>query len=115
MGAIRLRRAYEPPDPGDGYRVLVGRIWPRGRSKAELAIDSWRKDLAPTTALCRWFGHDPARWGEFRRRYLRELQAADLGDLLERCRAGTETLVFGAKDEHHDNALVLKRCLDHRP
>ncbi len=115
MGEIRLRRAYDPPEPGDGYRVLVDRIWPRARSRAELAIDAWRKDLAPSTRLRRWFGHDPARWAEFRKRYEVELQAADLGDLPERCRAGTVTLVFGAKDERHNNALVLKHYLDHRP
>lgn len=112
MGEIRLRRAYDPPDPADGYRVLVDRVWPRGVSKAELAIDAWRKDLAPSTDLRRWFGHEPARWQEFEARYLRELEAgADLGDLLEHCRAGTVTLVFGARDQRQNNAVVLKEYL----
>ena len=118
MGAIGLRRAYEPPGPGDGYRVLVDRIWPRGRSREELALAAWRKDLAPSPALRRWFGHDPARWEEFRTRYLRELASAEPGDLPERCRAGTVTLVYGARDAHHNHALVLQeylaRCLDQR-
>jgi uncharacterized protein YeaO (DUF488 family) len=110
VGEIRLRRAYEPAAAGDGYRVLVDRIWPRGVTKAELAIDSWRKDLAPSTALRRWFGHDPARWDEFKARYRQEIEAsgADLSDLLSHCRTGTLTLVFGAKDERHNNAVVLK-------
>ena len=116
MGELRLRRAYEPPAAGDGYRVLVDRIWPRGVTKAELAIDSWRMDLAPSTALRRWFGHDPARWDEFRARYRHEIEAsgADLSDLLAHCRTGTLTLVFGAKDELHNNAVVLKDVLTRR-
>ena len=111
MGEIRLHRAYDPSGPGDGYRVLVDRIWPRGRSKEELALDAWRKDLAPSTPLRRWFGHDPARWAEFERRYLGELEAADLGDLPSRCQAGAVTLIYGAKDERHNNAVVLKEYL----
>ena len=112
MGEIRLRRAYDPPEAGDGYRVLVDRIWPRGRTKAELAIDAWRKDLAPSTELRRWFGHDPARWEEFEQRYLQELDsAAEPGDLLDRCRVGTVTLIYGATDERHNNAVVLKEYL----
>ena len=111
MGEIRLRRAYDAPEASDGYRVLVDRIWPRGCSKDELRIDAWHKDLAPSTVLRRWFGHDPARWEEFRARYLGELRAAELGDLPERCRAGAVTLVFGAKDERHNNAVVLKQYL----
>ena len=111
MGEIRLHRAYDPPEPGDGYRVLVDRIWPRGRSKEALALDAWRKDLAPSPPLRRWFGHDPARWAEFERRYLGELATADPGDLPERCRAGTVTLVYGARDERHNHALVLREYL----
>ena len=89
VGEIRFRRAYDPPEPDDGYRVLVDRVWPRAVTKAELAIDTWLKDLAPSTGLRRWFGHDPARWEEFERRYLQELEAADLGELPNRCQAGT--------------------------
>lgn len=112
MGEIRLRRAYDPPEAGDGYRVLVDRLWRRGRTKGELALDVWRKDLAPSTGLRRWFGHDPARWPEFARRFLRELEAgADPGPLLERGRAGTVTPVYGAKDGRHDNAVVRREYL----
>ena len=116
MGEIRLRRACEPPAATDGYRVLVDRVWPRGVAKADLAIDTWRKDLAPSTELRRWFGHDPARWEGFKERYLREVEAheVEVGELLDRCRAGTVTLVFGAKDERHNNAVVLKEYLNRR-
>jgi uncharacterized protein YeaO (DUF488 family) len=83
-------------------------------TKGELAIDAWRKDLAPSTELRRWFGHDPARWGEFERRYRQELEASDLGELPSRCQAGTVTLVYGARDERHNNAVVLKEYLARR-
>ncbi|HEX6929181.1 MAG TPA: DUF488 family protein, partial [Gammaproteobacteria bacterium] len=78
---IRLKRAYDAPSQGDGYRVLVDRLWPRGRSKADLALDEWCRDVAPSDALRKWFGHDPARWTEFRRRYRIELR--DKGELLD--------------------------------
>jgi uncharacterized protein YeaO (DUF488 family) len=116
MHPVHLKRAYEPPDPSDGYRVLVDRLWPRGERKEALALDEWLKDLAPSDELRRWFGHDPARWDEFRTRYRAELKApenrAALADLAARARAGRLTLVYGAKDEEHNNAVVLREILE---
>jgi uncharacterized protein YeaO (DUF488 family) len=114
--SIEVKRAYEPPARSDGYRVLVDRIWPRGVTKADLEVDAWLKDVAPSTALRKWFGHDPRKWDEFRRRYAQELEphAAVLGQLVERARAGRITLVFGAKDTEHNNAVALKERLERR-
>jgi uncharacterized protein YeaO (DUF488 family) len=114
--SIGLKRAYDPPDRSDGYRVLVDRIWPRGVTKDDLEVDAWLKDLAPSTDLRKWFGHDPKKWDEFRRRYARELEphANALEQLVERARAGRVTLVFGAKDTAHNNAVALKEHLERR-
>jgi uncharacterized protein YeaO (DUF488 family) len=114
--SIEVKRAYEPPARSDGYRVLVDRIWPRGVTKDDLQVDAWLKDVAPSTALRKWFGHDPKKWDEFRRRYARELEshAAALGQLVERAKAGRITLVFGAKDTEHNNAVALKEHLERR-
>ena len=114
--AIDLKRAYDPPAKSDGYRVLVDRVWPRGIAKDELRIDRWLKDLAPSTNLRKWFGHDPAKWDEFRRRYARELDERSdvLDELAERARAGHVTLVFGARDAEHNNAVALKEHLERR-
>lgn len=110
---LKLKRAYEPPARGDGTRILVDRLWPRGLKKEAAALDDWFKDVAPTPALRKWFGHDPERWSEFRRRYVKELGAR--ADALERirslARAGTVTLVYGARDEEHNHALVLRDVL----
>jgi uncharacterized protein YeaO (DUF488 family) len=110
---IRLKRAYLPPSPEDGVRVLVDRLWPRGLPKSEAAIDRWLKDLAPSTELRRWFGHDPSRWSEFRRRY--EVELSRHTELLDALRAmaqkGPVTLVFAAQDELHNQAVVLKDFL----
>jgi uncharacterized protein YeaO (DUF488 family) len=113
---LRLKRAYEPRTRGDGRRVLVDRLWPRGVSKERLAIDEWMKDLAPTAELRRWFAHDPAKWLTFRRRYKRELQEhGDLIDLLaRRALQGRVTLIFGAKDESHNDAVVLAAVVRRR-
>jgi uncharacterized protein YeaO (DUF488 family) len=110
---IRLKRVYAPPAPDDGVRVLVDRLWPRGLSKSEAAVDRWLKELAPSAELRRWFGHDPARWDEFRRRYQAELaQATDLLDELRALARGRRvTLLFSAKDEAHNNAMVLRDVL----
>jgi uncharacterized protein YeaO (DUF488 family) len=110
---IRLRRAYEAPGPDDGYRILVDRLWPRGRTKEELRLGAWLKEIAPSAELRRWFGHDPERWPEFQRRYRRELAAnsAALAPLLEAVRAGTVTLVYSARDELHNDAVVLRELL----
>jgi uncharacterized protein YeaO (DUF488 family) len=114
--SIGLKRAYDPPEKSDGYRVLVDRIWPRGVTKDDLEVDAWLKDLAPSTDLRKWFGHDPKKWDEFKRRYARELepQAAALKQLVERARAGRVTLVFGAKDTLHNQAVVIKQHLERR-
>jgi uncharacterized protein YeaO (DUF488 family) len=110
---IRLKRAYDRPAAGDGKRVLIDRLWPRGVKKADAAIDDWMKELAPSTALRKWFGHDPARWHEFRRRYLRELQqhSEQLDRLRDLARQGPVTLVFSARDEAHNDAVVLRDFL----
>jgi len=114
MHQIRLKRAYEPPAPDDGRRVLVDRLWPRGISKADAAIDLWLKDVAPSTALRKWFGHRPERWPEFRRRYLEELRANPAMSALRDLSAnGPTTLVFGAKDREHNDAVVLLELLSH--
>jgi len=110
---IKLKRAYEAPAASDGTRILVDRLWPRGVKKADAAIEEWMKDVAPSSALRKWFGHDPTRWQEFRRRYLKELR--EHPDALERLRAlarqGPITLVFAAHDEAHNDAVVLRDVL----
>jgi len=110
---IRLKRAYEPHDQADGTRVLVDRLWPRGVTKADAAIDHWMKDLAPSTELRKWFGHDPARWTEFRRRYAAEIDAHrdELERLREMADAGVVTLVYAARDETHNDAVALREIL----
>ncbi len=113
---IRLKRVYEQPSQQDGIRVLVERLWPRGLTKERAAVDLWLKDVAPSPELRKWFGHDPARWDEFQKRYRQELrQKQDAVSLLkEKMKEGTVTLVYAAKDEQHNGALVLKRLLDGR-
>ena len=106
---IRIRRAYEPPQRGDGYRVLVDRIWPRGVSKDDLELDEWRKEIAPSTRLRKWFGHDPERWTGFQERYFAELEQKQdaVRDLVKRARQGRITLVYGARDPDHNQAVAL--------
>lgn len=115
---IRLRRAYDPPSSGDGYRVLVDRVWPRGRSRASLRLDEWARELGPSDELRRWFGHDPARWDEFQGRYRVELaepqRAAMLDALAARARLGSVTIVFGARDPEHNQAQVIGDELERR-
>jgi uncharacterized protein YeaO (DUF488 family) len=110
---VHLKRAYEKPDRTDGRRILVDRLWPRGVSKAEAAIDEWLKDLAPSTELRKWFGHDPGQWDEFQRRYASEIHAHRelLGHLRELARHGPLTLVYSAHDEVHNDAVVLRDVL----
>jgi len=116
--AVQLRRAYEAPQPDDGRRVLVERLWSRGVRKEDLRLDAWLKDLAPSDALRRWFGHDPARWEEFQRRYRKELRSALaqqlLGDLTEQARRANVTLVYSARDEAHNNAVILRDMIAER-
>src|SRR5215210_7673754 len=109
---IRLKRAYEPPSQEDGLRILVERLWPRGLSKQASAIDLWLKEIAPSTELRKWFGHDPDRWEEFKERYRAELvEAGKMGvlrDIAERAREENITLLFGAKDTRHNDARALE-------
>ncbi len=110
---VRIKRAYEQAADSDGYRVLIDRLWPRGVSKEEAHLDEWVRELAPSDELRRWFGHDPARFDEFRRRYSDELAAhADLlEELRTRARTETLTLVYGARDTEHNDAVVLSEIL----
>jgi uncharacterized protein YeaO (DUF488 family) len=106
---VRLKRVYEPARRSDGYRILIDRLWPRGISRERAALDAWEPDLAPSTELRTWFGHDPDRFEEFRRRYAVELrsQRPRLTELRRRARDGTLTLVFSARDTEHNDAVVL--------
>ena len=112
---INLKRVYENPTPADGTRILVDRLWPRGLTKEKAGIDVWLKKIAPSTALRKWFGHDPAKWAEFQKRYREELEKnpAQVSLLKEQAKKGAITLVFGAKDEAHNEALVLQELLRH--
>lgn len=113
--SFALKRAYEPPSEKDGRRVLVDRVWPRGVSKEALQLDAWYRDLAPSTQLRKWFGHDPERWPDFKKRYSAELRRPELRERLQELAAlgkrGKVTLVFGARDEEHNQAIVLRDVL----
>jgi uncharacterized protein YeaO (DUF488 family) len=113
---IQLKRVYEKPSRKDGLRVLVDRLWPRGLTKERAAVDLWLKDVAPSTELRQWFGHDPAKWKEFQARYQKELKQKkdSLQVLKQKSKDRTVTLLYGARDEEHNEALVLKRTLDGR-
>jgi uncharacterized protein YeaO (DUF488 family) len=110
---LRLKRAYEPAAPDDGVRILVDRLWPRGVSKDKAALDDWMKDIAPSTALRQWFGHDPARWAAFQHRYRAELRhhAPELDHIRALAGTRTVTLVYSAHDEAHNDAVVLRDVL----
>ena len=113
---IRIKRVYSEPSLEDGVRILIDRIWPRGVSKERARIDTWRKELAPSTALRKWFGHDPARWAGFRERYRKELTESGeieaLRELATRSRHETITLMYSAADEEHNQAVVLMEWLE---
>jgi len=111
---VKLKRVYDPPKPADGFRVLVDRLWPRGVSKSSARIDLWLKEIAPSAALRKWFGHDPLKWDAFRARYFRELQKNPkaVAQLNEIIRNGPVTLLFAAKDQEHNNAVALKEYLE---
>ena len=113
MMDVRIKRAYEQATAFDGHRVLIDRIWPRGVTRDEAHLDEWARELAPSTELRRWFGHDPARFVEFGRRYTEELGAYEekLRELRRRAREGTLTLVYGARDTEHNDAVVLAEIL----
>ena len=110
---IKLKRVYESPSPEDGLRVLVDRLWPRGLTKERAAVDLWAKEVAPSTELRKWFDHDPAKWKQFQMRYRKELQdkTESVNDLKRKSKGHTVTLVYGARDEAHNEALVLKNIL----
>ena len=110
---IRLKRVYDEPHRDDGHRVLVDRMWPRGLSKEKAAVDTWMKEIAPSAGLRKWFGHRSERWEDFRTAYLKELEAhrETLNRLAKQARAGTITLVFAAKNEEHNNAVVIRERL----
>jgi uncharacterized protein YeaO (DUF488 family) len=110
---VNLKRAYESPAAEDGTRILIDRLWPRGITKERAAIDQWMKDISPSTELRKWFGHDPARWDEFRRRYAKEVhQNTDLLDQLRSlARQGPITLVYSAHDEKHNDAVELRELI----
>jgi uncharacterized protein YeaO (DUF488 family) len=115
MASIQLKRAYEEPSRGDGVRILVERLWPRGLSKQRAAMDIWMKEIAPSAELRRWFGHDPAKWKDFEKRYWAELEAnrGAVNELRGKIREGPVTFVYAARDEQHNGALALKDYLQH--
>lgn len=112
---LRIKRAYAPPAEDDGARILVDRLWPRGIKKEKARIDAWRKEIAPSDALRKWFGHEPERWPEFQRRYAEELSRPEAHEALASIRAlaakGPVTLVYSASDEDHNNAIALRKFL----
>lgn len=116
MRAVRTRRVYAPAGRGEGVRVLVDRVWPRGVSREALAGDLWLKEVAPSPALRRWFAHDPAKWAEFRRRYYAELDAKPelVAELKRAAGKRTLTLLYAARDERHNNAVALAGYLARR-
>ncbi|WP_028032039.1 DUF488 domain-containing protein [Chelativorans sp. J32] len=113
---LRLKRVYEPPAQDDGIRILVDRLWPRGLKKEDAAIDLWLKEIAPSAELRQWFKHDPEKWPEFRRRYVAELgnRKDEVETLLQQAAKNRVTLLFAAKDETHNQAVVLKEFIEHR-
>jgi uncharacterized protein YeaO (DUF488 family) len=115
--SIAIKRVYEPVSATDGYRILVDRLWPRGLSKDHAAVDLWLKDIAPSTELRRWFGHDPSKWDEFRRKYSAELatHAEDVAQIRKLAKRRRVTLVYGARDTEHNDAVVLLGYLESRP
>ncbi|AYG68725.1 MULTISPECIES: DUF488 domain-containing protein [unclassified Rhizobium] len=108
--SVRIKRIYEPADGRDGKRILVDRLWPRGIAKNDAHIDVWLKEIAPSTDLRRWFGHDPNKWDEFRRRYRDELKknSEAVDELKDQIGQSTATLLYGAKDSEHNHAIVLR-------
>ncbi|MGC3973544.1 MAG: DUF488 family protein [Nitrospira sp.] len=113
---VHIKRIYSEPHPQDGIRILVNRVWPRGCTKERAKLDGWRKEVAPSAALRTWFGHDPGKWTEFRLRYLAELRQPEqrraLKELVALARSQALTLLFGASDVKHNQAVVLKELID---
>ena len=113
MKKIEIKRIYDTPSNDDGYRILVDRIWPRGVSKEDAKLDEWNKDIAPTSELRKWFDHDPKKFEEFNEKYRKELEDKkdDLNDICEKAKSQTVTLLYGAKDTEHNQAVVLQKVL----
>lgn len=113
---LRIKRVYDPPSRDDGTRILVDRLWPRGLRKENARIDEWEKDLAPSSALRKWFSHDPSRWHEFQKRFFAELNTKDfeVKQLMNRARKGTVTLLYSSKEGSFNNAVALKMYLEKR-
>jgi uncharacterized protein YeaO (DUF488 family) len=113
---IRVKRAYEKPEPTDGTRILVDRLWPRSLTKERAAIDFWLKEVAPSTELRKWFGHDPKKWRKFRSRYRSELKqhSAPLQLIKSKAKKGVVTLIYGARDQEHNEAVVLQELVKKR-
>lgn len=113
---IEVKRVYEKPTSSDGLRILIDRVWPRGLKKDKSALDGWLRDLAPSDGLRKWFGHDPQKWQEFRRRYYAELRANAVtwAPILEVARKSKVVLLYGARDLEHNTAAVLKKFLTAR-
>ncbi len=111
---IKLKRVYDGADRNDGFRILVDRLWPRGLTKQKAAVDLWLKEIAPSTELRKWFGHDPEKWKEFRRRYRAELKnhPEEVGLIKSKAREGEVTLLYGARDQEHNEAVVLQEILE---
>ena len=114
MNNIKIKRVYDQPDKKDGNRILVDRLWPRGLAKEKAGVDLWLQEIAPSTELRKWFDHDPKRWKSFRRRYEMEIRHKEdlIKVLQQKAHEGTITLIYGARDEKHNEALVLKQFLE---
>ena len=116
MNGIQTRRVYEPPEPEDGARLLVDRLWPRGVKKALLQLAGWLREIAPSDALRKWYDHDPTKWDEFQRRYFAQLEQNPEGwqPILRAAQEGRVTLLFSARDTEHNNAVALKTFLERK-
>src|SRR5512136_1204253 len=113
---LKIKRVYDQASPGDGRRILVDRLWPRGIKKEDAAIDSWLKDIAPSNELRKWYSHDPAKWTQFKERYWKELDAKPdtVSSLVQQSQKSTITLVFSSKEEKLNNAAALKQYIEHK-
>ncbi len=110
---VKVKRIYDPSSPEDGKRIYIDRLWPRGLKKSEAIFDEWLKEIAPTDTLRKWFGHDPAKWNEFKKRYTKELESKEelLNKLKSEAKRGRITLLYSAKDTEHNNAVALAAFL----
>lgn len=114
---IKIKRIYDPPGVEDGFRILVDRLWPRGLSKEKAKVDLWLREISPSNELRKWYGHDPQKWGEFKKRYSREIagKGEDLDLLVQKAKEGTVTFLFSSKEEKLNNAAALKEFVESKP